>query len=70
LTEAIKTKQQSPELVFPSKHAFNRTKPFLKYRQLKERLAASLGLPSTARIRVDVGDHAPIENGFAVRRQS
>jgi hypothetical protein len=35
LTEAFKTKQQSPELVFPSKHAFNRTEAFLKYRQPK-----------------------------------
>jgi hypothetical protein len=67
LTEAIKTKQQSPELVFPSKHAFNRREAFLKYRQFKEPLAASLGLLSTTRIRVDVGDHAAIENGLALR---
>jgi hypothetical protein len=67
LTEAIKTKQQSPELVFPSKHTFNRREAFLKYRQFKERLAASLGLLSTTRIRVDVGDNAAIENGLAVR---
>jgi hypothetical protein len=67
LTEAIKTKQQSPELVFPGEHAFNRSEAFLKYRQFKERLASSLGLLSTTRIRVDVGDHAAIENGFAVR---
>jgi hypothetical protein len=46
LTEAIKTKQQSPEFVFPSKHAFNRREAFLKDRQLKEQLAASLGLLS------------------------
>src|SRR3954449_11239728 len=66
LTEAIEAKQQSPELVFPSKHPLDRLKSFLKYRWLKERLAASLGLLSAARIRVDVGDHAAIEDGLAV----
>ena len=47
LTETIKTKQQSPELVFPSKHAFDRSKSLFEYGWLKQRLAASLGLFST-----------------------
>ena len=68
LTEAIEAKQEPPELVFPSKHPLDRLESFLKYRRIKERLAASLGLFSTTRIRVDVGDHATIENGLAVGR--
>ena len=66
LTEAIEAKEQPPEFVFPSEHAFNRPEALFKYRRLKQRLAASLGLFSAARIRVDVGDHATIENGLAV----
>src|SRR3954468_1969026 len=66
LTEAIKPKQETPELVFPSKHPLDRLKSFLKYRRVKHRLAASLGLLSAARIRIDVGDHAAIENRLAV----
>src|SRR3954447_25173015 len=66
LTEAIKTKQEPPELVFPSKHPLDRLKSFLEYRRIEQRLAAALGLGSTTYIRVDVGDHAAIENGFAV----
>src|SRR3978361_1679096 len=31
LTETIKTKQQSPELVFPGKHAFDRSKSLFEY---------------------------------------
>lgn len=66
LTEAFKTKQQSPELVFPSKHPFDRPKPFFKYRRVEQHLAASFGLLSTTYIRVDVGDHTAIKNGFAI----
>jgi len=66
LTEALKTKQEPPELIFPGKHPLDRVKSFLKYRRVKQRLAASLGLRSAAPIRVDVGDHAAIEDGFAV----
>ena len=31
LTETIKPKQETPELVFPSKHPLDRLKSFLKY---------------------------------------
>jgi hypothetical protein len=41
-------------------------KSFLKYRRFKERLATALGLLSAAHVRVDVGDHAAIENRLAV----
>lgn len=67
LTEAIETKQQTPELVFPSEYTFNRLKPLFEYCGLKSRLAAPLGPLSAPRIRVDVGDHAAVEDGLAVR---
>ena len=67
LTEAIKAKQQPPILVFPSEHSFNRVKSLVKNSRLKERLAAALGSFSAARIGIDVGDHATIENRFAVQ---
>ena len=38
--ETIKAKQEPPELVFPSKHSLDRKKSFLKYRRVKQRLAA------------------------------
>ena len=66
LAETIKAKQEPPELVFPGKHPLDRLKSFLKYRWIKERLAASFRLLATAQIRVDVGDHAAIENRLAV----
>ena len=64
--ETIKAKQELPEFVFSSKHPADRPKSFLKYRRVKQRLAASLGLLSATHIRVNVGDHAAIEYGFAV----
>src|SRR4051812_3142156 len=66
LTEAIKAKQEPPELVFPSKHPLDRVKSFLKYHRIEQRLAASFRLLPTTCIRVDIGDHAAIENGFAI----
>ena len=42
-------------------------KSLFKNSRLEERLASSLGAFSAARIRIDVGDHAAIENGFAVQ---
>src|SRR3954447_16304941 len=66
LTETIKAKQEPPELVFPGKYPLDRPKSFLKYRRIEQRFAASLGLLPTTCIRVDIGDHAAIENGFAV----
>lgn len=66
LTETIKAKEQPPELIFPGKDPLDRPKPFPKYSRIEQRLAASLWLLSTTYIRVDIGDHATIENRFAV----
>jgi hypothetical protein len=66
LTETSKAQQQAPELVFPSKHPLDPLKSFLKYRRIEQRLAASFRLLSITHIRVDIGNHAAIENGLAV----
>jgi hypothetical protein len=70
LTEAIEAKEQPPEFVFPSEHAFNRPEALFKYRRLEQRLAASLGLFSAARIRVDVGIMPRLKMALRLRRQS
>ena len=66
LTYALKPKQKAAELILPTEHPLNRIEPLLEYGSVEERLAASLGDFSATRIGVDVGDHAAIENGFAV----
>ena len=40
LTETLKTKQEPAEFVLPSKHPLDRPKSFLKYRRVKQWLAA------------------------------
>ena len=66
LAEAIKPKQQAPELIFPAEHPLDGVEPLFENGGVEERLAASLGGFSTAGIGVDVRDHPAIENGFAV----
>ena len=66
LTEALEAIQQSAELVFPRKYALNCAKSLVENSLLEERLAAPLGPLSGTSIWVDVGNHAAIENGFAV----
>ena len=66
LTEVLKAIQQSAELVFLRKYALNYAKSLVENSLLEERLAAPLGPLSGTRIWVDVGNHAAIENGFAV----
>ena len=66
LAEALETIQQMAELVFPRKYAFNCAKSLVENSLLEEGLAASLGPFSGTCIWVDVGNHAAIENGFAV----
>src|SRR5208283_3147647 len=56
-----------PELIFPTEHALDGIEPFFENGGVEERLAASFGCFSTARIRVDIGNHSTIENGFPVR---
>jgi hypothetical protein len=66
LAEALEAKQQSAELVFLREHPLNCAEPFVENSLLEEGLAASFGLFSGTRIRVDIGNHAAVENGFAV----
>jgi len=66
LTEAIESKQQAPELVFPAKHTLDSMEPLFENGGVEKRFAASLESFSTAGIRVDIGNHPAIENGFAV----
>ena len=66
LTYAFKPKQQATELVLPTKHALDRVESLFENGGVEKRLAASLGGFSPAWIGVDVGDHAAIENCFAV----
>jgi hypothetical protein len=66
-TEAFEAQQQAPELVFPGKHALDGAKAFVKNGGIEQRLAAAPGCFPGARIGVDVGRHAAIEDGLAVR---
>src|SRR5208283_1942572 len=66
LTYAFKPNQQATELVLPTKHALDRIEPLFENGGVEKLLAASLGGFSPSWIGVDVGDHAAIENCFAV----
>ena len=66
LTEVLNAVQQSAELVFPRKHLLNCAKSLVENSLLEEGLTAALGVFSGTYIRVDIGNHAAIENGFAV----
>lgn len=64
----LETKQQALELIFPGEQPLDGAKALGEDSRIEQRLASSLGLLSSARIWVDVGHHAAVENGFAVRR--
>jgi len=66
LTEAIESKQQAAELIFPAEHTLDGVEPLFENGGVEKRFAASLGGFSTAGIRVDIWDHPAIENGFTV----
>lgn len=66
LAEAIESKQQAPELIFPAKHPLNGIEPRLKNGGVEQRLATALGGFSTAGIRVDIGNHPAVEDGLPV----
>ena len=55
LAEALEAKQQSAELVFPREHPLNGAEPPVENGLLEVGLAASFGLFSGTRIRVDIG---------------
>jgi hypothetical protein len=66
LAESFKSQQQSAELVFPPEHPLDGMEPLFENGEVEKRLAASLGDFSATRVRVDVGDHPTIENGFSI----
>ena len=66
LAEAIETKQQAAELIFPAEHTLDGVEPLFENGGVEKRFAASLESFSTAGICVDIGNHPAIENGFAV----
>jgi hypothetical protein len=64
--EAFEPKKQAPELILPSEHAVDGVEPLFENGGVEERLAAALGGFPAAGTRVDVRDHAAIENRFAI----
>jgi len=65
-TDALEAQQQTLELVFPGEHALDGAKALFKDGEIEQRFAAAFGDFPAARIGVDIGRHAAIENGFAV----
>ena len=66
LAEAFEPKQQAAKFIFPAKHPLYGIKSLFENGRVEEWLAASFGASSTAGVRVDIGNHPAIENGFAV----
>src|ERR1700733_2792755 len=64
--DALKAHLQSAELVLPGKHPLDSPEALFEDGRLEDRLAASLRLLAAPRIGVDVGNHAAIEDRFAV----
>ncbi len=54
------------ELILPCENSLYGSKPLIKNRKIKHRLATPLGLLPVPLIRLDVGFHARIEDFFAV----
>jgi len=67
-TDTVKAKQQTPELIFPGKQPLDGTESLFEDGGIEQRLTTSLGMLSAARVRIDVGDHAAIEDGLAIER--
>ena len=66
LAESFKAKQQTAELVFPAEHPLDGMKSLFENSAAEKRLAASLRDVSATGVRVDIGDHGAIENGFSI----
>jgi hypothetical protein len=64
--DTLETQQWPPELVLRGKHPLDRPEALFEDGRLEDRLAAPLGLLSAARIWVDVGNHAAVEDRLAV----
>src|SRR5450631_3126981 len=66
VAEPLKAQQQAAELVLPAEHPLDGMEPLLENSGIEEWLAASFGSISATRIRIDVGNHRAVENGFAI----
>jgi hypothetical protein len=66
LAEAFEPKQQAAKFIFPAKYSLYGIESLFENGRVEEWLAASFGASSTAGVRVDIGNHPAIENGFAV----
>jgi len=67
LLDVFKTQQQPLELIFPGKGPFD-PHPQRMDRCVEEAFASTLGHLAVARILLDVGDHAGIENALPIAR--
>ena len=58
--------QHTTKLVLPGEHAFDGAKALLEDGHTERTFGAALGGLSVARVLIDVGNHAPVEDRFAV----
>jgi hypothetical protein len=65
LTEALEPKQQTAELILPTKHALNGIKAFLEYVSIEQRFPAAFDKLPASGIGIDIRQIA-----FRFRRQS
>ena len=66
LAQSFEPQQQTPELILPPEYALDGVEPLFENGGVEDRLAAPLGGFCAAWIRVDVRNHAAIENRFAI----
>ena len=66
VTDAFEAQQQTAELIFPGKDAFDGPEALLEDRRIKALLAAPLRCFSPTRVLGDVRGHAAIEDRLAV----
>ena len=64
--DALETKQQSLELVFPAEDPLNGVESLLENGGINHWFGSALWRLSAARMGVDVGRHPAVENGFAI----
>src|ERR1700682_3929197 len=66
LTEALEAKQQTAELILPTRHALNGIKAFLEYVSIEQRFPAAFGKFPASRIGIDIRHHAAAEDRLPV----
>lgn len=65
-TDAIESLQQAPELVFPGERPLDGVEALFKNGGIEKRLAAAPVFFPAARIGIDIGRHAEIEDSLAI----